>query len=61
MIRTLKRAIATEDNTLEYIEIACLSGDTKPTTGIITGSIAKEVDTGKTFRFNEAGAAWVEQ
>lgn len=44
-----------------YIEASGLSTDTKPTTGIINGSIFCEVDTGKVYFFNEAGSAWVEQ
>lgn len=49
---------------LRYVEIYCLSTDTKPTTGIVTGSFCMEVDTGKTFLFNEEAASdskWVEQ
>ena len=42
------------------IEAACLSTDTKPTTGIANGSTCIEMDTGKIFMFNEAGSAWVE-
>ena len=37
----------------------CASGDVKPTTGIATGSVCQETDTGKVWWFN--GAAWVEQ
>ena len=44
-----------------YIEASGLHTDTKPTTGIINGSIFSEVDTGKVFFFNEAGVEWVEQ
>ena len=44
-----------------YVEVACLSSDTKPTEGIATGSIAVEADTGKVFFFNEATSSWVEQ
>lgn len=47
-----------------YIEVACLSTDTKPTANIATGSILTETDTGKVYFFDEAGAAgseWVEQ
>ena len=45
-----------------YVEIACLSTDTKPTDGIVTGSMCIEVDTGKVYLFNEAnGGSWVEQ
>ena len=43
-----------------YIEAFGLSTDTKPTTGIITGSVFVEVDTGKAFLFNETASAWVE-
>lgn len=42
------------------IEAACLSGDSKPTTGIANGSLCLEMDTGKIFMFNEAGSAWAE-
>ena len=47
-----------------YIEVSCLSTDTKPTKDVATGSICTEVNTGKVFFFNEAGAngsQWVEQ
>ena len=42
------------------VEPACLSTDSKPTTGIANGSICIEMNTGKIFMFNEAGSAWVE-
>lgn len=62
MVRTLKRYIATDNHeNLEYVEISCLSTDTKPVTGIINGSIAQEVDTGKVLFFNEFAETWVEQ
>lgn len=41
-----------------YKEIACLSTDTKPTTGIVTGSLALEVDTGDVYAFDEVGGEW---
>lgn len=47
-----------------YVELACISSDTKPTEGIATGSIAVETDTGTVFFFNEegnSGSEWVEQ
>lgn len=44
-----------------YKEGFCLSSDTKPITDIANGSILVEIDTGKVFFFNEAGAVWVEQ
>lgn len=62
MIRTLKRYIAIDGNMdKEYREMTGLSTDTKPTSGIINGSIFVEVNTGKVFFYNEAGEAWVEQ
>lgn len=46
------------DKDAKVVEIACLSTDTKPTTGIVTGSICFEVNTGKIFMFDEAGGTW---
>ena len=42
-----------------YVELACASTDTKPTTGIAEGSIATEVDTGDVYMFN--GSTWTKQ
>lgn len=42
------------------IEAACLSGDSKPTTGIANGSLCLEMDTGKIYAFNETASTWVE-
>ena len=42
----------------KYVEICGASCDTKPTEGIVTGSIYKEVDTGHTFMFDETTGAW---
>lgn len=44
-----------------YIEASGRSTESKPTEGVITGSIFVEVDTGKVFFFDETGSAWVEQ
>lgn len=62
MIRTIRRLIATDggDNK-EWVELTMLSSDAKPTSGIINGSIATEVDTGKVFFFDETAGEWVEQ
>lgn len=62
MIRTIRRLIATDggDNK-EWIELAMLSSDDKPVSGIINGSIATEVDTGSVFFFDEAAGEWIEQ
>ena len=45
----------------DYFEFAGLSTDTKPTSGVGTGSIFVEVDTGTVFFFDEDGGTWVEQ
>lgn len=37
----------------KYIEAAGLSGETKPTKGIATGSLFLEVDTGDVYAFAE--------
>ena len=53
---------ATVENTVtdgkKYVELACLSTDTKPTAGIVTGSLALEVDTGDVYAFDEVGTQW---
>ena len=49
------------DGSAAYQELAGLSTDSKPTTGLFTGSIFVEVNTGKVFMFNEATSTWVEQ
>ena len=46
---------------LSYIEAAGLSGDVKPTAGIVTGSKFREVDTGVEFAFDEVTATWTPQ
>lgn len=42
-------------------EFAGLSTDDKPTSGVGTGSIFWEVNTGKVFGFNEDAGSWVEE
>ena len=43
----------------KYVEIACLSDDTKPTGGLVTGSLALEVNTGDVYAYDETGdGAW---
>ncbi len=44
----------------KYVEGACLSTDTKPTSGILNGSVLIEMDTGKIYFYDEAGAQWRE-
>lgn len=41
------------------IEAACLSTDTKPTSGIANGSSCIEMDTGDKYMFDEAGGQWI--
>lgn len=42
-----------------YVEAYGLSTDTKPTTGIVTGSIFIEVDTSTAYFFDEESGDWV--
>ena len=55
MVRILSREPQLDD--IHYVEIACLSTDTKPT-GFATGSVCIEVDTGDTYLYDEVGAEW---
>lgn len=41
-----------------YVELAGLSTDTKPTANIITGSSFIEVDTGDAYLFDEVSETW---
>ena len=59
MIRELVRK--NFNGTLAYAEYAGLSTDTKPTTGIITGSQFHEVDTGIDYDFDEVSGVWIAQ
>ena len=43
------------DGTKKYVEMSCLSTDTKPTGGMVTGSLALEVDTGDIYAYDETG------
>ena len=55
MIRIIVEQAFTPDK--NYIEASGLSTDTKPTEGIITGSLFLEVDTGDIYARDEDGAA----
>ena len=44
----------------DYIECAGLSTDSKPT-GVATGSIFTEVDTGDVYFYNATAETWVKQ
>lgn len=53
-----EKYVNVENGSSRYVEILCLSTDTKPTSGIATNSLAQELDTNKTFYFN--GTSWAE-
>lgn len=55
MVRILSREPQLDD--IHYVELACLSSDTKPT-GFATGSLCIEVDTGDAYLYDEEGAEW---
>ena len=61
MVRILKDQVFQDGK--HYIEAAGVHADTKPTTGIVTGSVFVEVDTGDGFLFKEDATtpAWVKQ
>ena len=47
------------DGESKYIEAAGVSTDTKPTSGIVTGSLFLEVDSGDIYAFEEGDSpAW---
>ena len=56
MIRAIVERKFTDQK--KYVELYGLSTDTKPTTGIITGSKFTEVDTGIACLFDEESATW---
>ena len=57
MIRILESRIY--GGGLLYIEGACVHADTKPTSGIVTGSKLTEADTGDVYMFYEGDSpAW---
>lgn len=60
MVRINKRGATTvglEVNGVTYVEMSGLSTDTKPTEGIMTGSLFMEVNTGDVYAFDEDGAS----
>lgn len=56
MVRVIESRIISGN--VSYIEMSCLSTDTKPTADICTGSLALEVDTGDVYAFDEVGGEW---
>jgi len=61
MIRTI-RSVNVEGifGRIKYLEMAGNSLDTKPTTGVATGSLFTEADTGKLYIYDETTAQWYE-
>ena len=56
------KAFAVESGETKYYkEIAGDSGETKPTDGLIDGSIFLETDTGTVSFFSETSADWIAQ
>lgn len=51
MVRITKAEGVTADK--QYVEAAGLSTDSKPLTGVVTGSLFLEVDTGDVYAFAE--------
>ena len=49
------------NNDTKYVEMSCLSTDTKPTAGIAHGSLSHEVDTATISAFNATSGQWVQQ
>lgn len=45
----------------QYLELAGLSTDTKPTSGMLTGSLFHEVDTASIYAFDEVSGEWTKQ
>lgn len=45
---------------VSVVQVAGLSTDAKPTSGIATGSLFLEVDTGKIYAYDEVGENWNE-
>ena len=58
MIRILEQRAF--DSGKNYVEAAGLHDDSKPTAGIVTGSVFLEVDTGAAFLFDEISGEWCE-
>lgn len=56
MVRIIESRIISGN--VSYVELSCLSTDTKPTADICTGSLALEVDTGDVYAFDEVGGEW---
>lgn len=42
----------------DYVEVAGTSTESKPTEGLVTGSLFLEVDTGTVYAFDETTETW---
>lgn len=61
MVRTVFMSyVGGSEANVQYVRLAGNSSDTKPTENIATGSVFREVDTGKAYRFNESTGQWTE-
>lgn len=61
-MRILKQTPFRENPEISFFYFAGASTDTKPVEGVGTGSLFKEVDTGKLFQFLEGDPGqWYEQ
>lgn len=55
------RTVQVENGVTKYLaDIFCNSTDTKPTANLVNGSKLTEVDTGKTYLFDEVNEEWTE-
>lgn len=52
-------AFAQESGIKKKFEGHCLSTDTKPTEGVLNGSLLLEMDTATVYFFDEAGKRWL--
>ena len=47
-----------QESNMDYVELAGKSTENKPTTGIVSGSLYMETDTGDVYVFDETDVAW---
>lgn len=56
MVRIIESRVIANDKS--YVNIACLSTDSKPVGNYVTGSVLLEADTGAQFAYNESANEW---
>lgn len=56
MIRAITEVMFDEDQ--KYVEMYGLSTDSKPISGLVTGSVFVEVDTSDSYLFDEVSSEW---